>query len=328
MRSLTKEDLKTFENLVGLTQQGMHQAMCIYLKSKYAQVKVTKDYIIAIGEIPIGLVAHMDTVFKAPVKNLYYDQQKGILWSPEGLGADDRAGIFAILKIIESGLRPSIIFTTDEEIGGIGASALSEIECPIPNLKYLIQLDRRGTNDCVFYDCYNPDFTTYIESFGFIENYGSFSDISFLCPEWKVCGVNLSVGYENEHSIAETCNVNALYDTIKKVQRMLRVNHIPDFEYAELPSMYSRWFDGISSCDDLDLYGYAYCTKCHRVFADYELIPTKGKDKNTKYYCPDCICDTVEWCDICGEAYETTNKTTNSHLCDDCKTKEPAKKDV
>ena len=163
MRILKKEDYELLENLFSLTQQDMHKAMSKYLKSKYSQVKVTKDYILAIGDIPIALVAHMDTVYKTPVKHLYYDQKKGALWSPEGIGADDRAGIFSIIKILQGGLRPSVIFTTDEEKGGLGAAVLAESKCPIPNLKYIIQLDRRGTNDCVFYDCYNPQFTKYVE---------------------------------------------------------------------------------------------------------------------------------------------------------------------
>ena len=163
MRILSNQDYRLFERLVSLTQKGLHQAMAQYLKEKYEKVIVTKDYIVAIGDIPIALVAHMDTVFKNPVADLYYDQRKGVLWSPQGLGADDRAGIFAILKIIQSGLRPAIIFTTDEEKGGLGATALGSRDCPIPGLKYMIQLDRHGTNDCVFYECFNEDFYDYVE---------------------------------------------------------------------------------------------------------------------------------------------------------------------
>ena len=100
MRVLSEKDYRLFERLVSLTEKEMVRAMSQYLKDKYDKnVIITKDYIIAIGDIPIALVAHMDTVFKTPVSDLYYDQRKGVLWSPEGLGADDRAGIFAIIKI-------------------------------------------------------------------------------------------------------------------------------------------------------------------------------------------------------------------------------------
>lgn len=314
MRVLKSEDYKLFERLVSLSQREMHRTMGAYLQSKYSNVIFTKDYIVAIGDIPIALAAHMDTVFKIPVENLYYDQRKGVLWSPEGLGADDRAGIFAILQIIKSGLRPSIILTTDEEKGGLGAAALAEIDCPIPNLKYIIELDRRGSNDCVFYDCYNPEFIDYIESFGFVEKWGSFSDISFLCPEWQICGVNLSVGYEDEHSETEILHIGSLFSTIEKVKTMLTQKEIPDFEYKELLS--NRWFSYVHANLMDDEYG-VHCAKCKGLFSEYDVFPVKGRDNTTKYYCCDCIVDNVDWCNICGEAYEITDPS-RKNLCNDC----------
>lgn len=311
MRVLSNQDYRLFERLVSLTQKGMHQAMVQYLKDKYEKVIVTKDYIVAVGDIPIALVAHMDTVFENPVVDLYYDQRKGVLWSPQGLGADDRAGIFAILKIVQSGLRPAIIFTTGEEQGGLGATALGTRECPIPDLKYMIQLDRHGTNDCVFYECFNEDFYDYVESFGFCEAYGSFSDISFLMPQWNICGVNLSVGYEDEHSEVETLHIAPLYDTIAKVKKMLSETEIPDFEYDEMVFSSANWWRSAV------MYGQ-HCSKCKKLYSEYELFPVIGIDKKTKFYCPDCIVGNVEWCDLCGEAYEIEDPAKNEKICKIC----------
>lgn len=320
MRSMNNYDYELFERLVSLSQNNLMYTMASYLRKKYDKVVATKDYLVAVGDIPIALVAHMDTVFIRPVTNLYYDKRKGVLWSSEGLGADDRAGVFAILKILKSGLRPSVILTTDEEKGGVGACALSEIECPIPNLKYMIQLDRRGTNDCVFYDCNNLDFIQYVSTFGFCERIGSFSDISFLMPAWQVCGVNLSVGYENEHSLSETLQINALYDTIEKVKCMLTAENIPDFEYQEIEYYgSSNWWKRINHTldvdDNADL-GFR-CCQCKNPFSEYEIFPVKGRDGNTKFYCPDCIVGNVDWCCVCGEAYEITDPGVEG-LCQDC----------
>lgn len=310
MRVLSNSDYKLLERLVSLSQKEMHKAMAQYLKAKYDNVIFTKDYLVAVGDIPIALVAHMDTVFKTPVSNLYYDQRKGVLWSPEGLGADDRAGIFAILKIVQDGLKPSIILTTDEEEGGLGAAALATEDCPIPNLKYMIELDRRGTNDCVFYDCYCPEFIDYVESFGFCEHWGSFSDISFLMPEWQICGVNLSVGYEDEHSYTEILNIGPLFDTIKKVKKMLTEKNIPDFTYNEMVGSMSHWWK-------TDVYGQ-HCSKCKKLYSEYELFPVKGKDGRTKYYCPDCIVGNVEWCEVCHEAFEIEDPSQPTDICKEC----------
>lgn len=312
MRVLSNEDYKLIERLVSLTQKEMKHAMSQYLRKRYKKVIETKEYIVAIGEIPIALVAHMDTVFKAPVSNLYYDQRKGTLWSPEGLGADDRAGIFAIIKILQSGLRPSVIFTTDEEVGGVGAAALGSKKCPIPNLKYMIELDRRGSNDCVFYDCYNKEFISYIEKFGFCEKWGSFSDISYLMSDWLICGTNLSVGYEDEHSIAETLHINALFDTIEKVKVMLRETNIPKFEYQELYYDGKQWWRLSSS----GIYGQ-HCSGCKDLLSEYELFPVKGANGKMKYFCPDCIVDKAEWCEYCGEAFEV-NGSAKEKICKEC----------
>lgn len=313
MRVLQEKDYRLFEKLVSLSEKEMVRAMTQLIKSKYDNVIATKDYIIAIGDIPIALVAHMDTVFKFPVSDLYYDQRKGVLWSPEGLGADDRAGIFAIIKILQDGLRPSVILTTGEEDGGVGACAICDKypECPIEGLKYMIQLDRRGTNDCVFYDCYCPEFVDYVESFGFCERWGSFTDISFLMPQWQTVGVNLSVGYEDEHSKQEILNINPLFDTIKKVKKMLTEQEIPDFKYDELVAANSAWWKKAG-----DWFGQ-HCSKCKKIHSEYELFPVLGLDGKTKFYCPDCIVGNVEWCDMCGEPFEV-KEHTGKKLCKEC----------
>ena len=308
MQVLSPNDLKLFKNLLKASPEKLMRMLNRILCGRYSNLTYTGDYLYAIGDIPIGLVAHVDTVFPEPPEDIYYDREKGVMWSPQGLGADDRAGVFAILKIIQSGLRPTIIFTTDEEVGGRGAAQLLKDfpECPIPNVKYLIQLDRRGTNDCVFYDCYNEDFITYVESFGFIEAFGTFSDIAELCPAWDVVGVNLSIGYENEHTKYETLHLKPWMATIEKVKRMLKENDIPDFEYIEYSYSYNgtKWGYDEKYKDWYDYTPHYRCKSCGKSFCEYEVIPTRNKNKKIVYYCPDCCVDNVTWCLDCGTAYE------------------------
>lgn len=302
-----------------MKQNGLLKTMSYFLQSKYETVKTTADYIYAVGDIPIALVAHMDTVFPSPIKDLYYDTRKNVMWSPQGLGADDRAGVYAIIQILRTtNLRPHIILTTDEEKGGIGASVLGSMDCPFPDLKYMIELDRQGKNDCVFYSCNNHDFISYIESFGFVEDFGSFSDISILGPAWQVCSTNLSVGYENEHSYIETLNVGALLDTIEKVKKILQEKEIPEFKYIELkfPISSHKWFENLYNTDD-DNDFYVHCKQCKGLFSGYEVFPVKGLDDKTCFYCPDCMVENVEWCDNCGEPFEIDINNPKK-LCKDC----------
>ena len=312
MRILSDGNLKLFEQIVKMNEASLLKTMNTYLKRFYNKVTYTKDYVYAIGDIPITLVAHVDTVFKERPEDVFYDRVKNVLWSPQGLGADDRAGVFAIINIVKSGLRPHIIFTTGEEMGGLGARVLTYIEPkPFAEMKYIIQLDRRGKDDCIFYECDNIKFIKYIESFGFHEEYGSFSDISELCPTWKIAGVNLSIGYINEHSLIEILYIDYFLSTVEKVKKMLKdVNNINSFEY--IPALYS-----LSSLNPTSLYK---CKNCGKIFTEYELFLVKGIDGKNVYYCPDCIYGNVNWCDSCGKAYEIDfREDTTIKKCKDCR---------
>lgn len=307
MRVLNSNEYKLFEQIVAMSQYGLLRTMATYLKRHYKNCVVTKEYIYAKGSIPVALVAHLDTVFE-PAKEVYYDTRKNVMWSPTGLGADDRAGIFAIIKIIEAGYRPYVIFTTDEEKGGFGADSFANdyLDPPV-DLKYIIELDRRGEKDCVFYECDNEKFTKYVEQFGFEKAWGSFSDISFICPSWRVAGVNLSIGYKDEHTYGETFHIDHFFNTVNKVMKMLDVaNEAPFFAFVP-----SRRYWPLSQSKKYN------CHKCKNSFAEYELIPVKTKTGSTVFYCPDCVVANVDWCKRCGEPFES--EPNNGMLCVNCR---------
>ena len=230
-----KMNLKLFKEICKFSQNELLEIMTRFLESRYDKVIATSDYIIAEGDLPVALLAHLDTVGVRPPSDIYYDPKAHVMWSPQLLGADDRAGVYAIIDIIQAGYRPSIILTTEEETGCLGALFLAEEhpECPIKNLKALIQLDRQGENDSVYYDCDNKRFKKFINSYGFNTAQGSFSDISVLGPAYQIAAVNLSVGYLNEHNPIETLNVKWLSKTIEKVKKIIvDIDSYPAFEYV------------------------------------------------------------------------------------------------
>lgn len=341
MKSMSQVDYKLFSTLVKLDEQSLLKSIHKYLKKIYPENKrtVTKNYILCEGNIPIMLVAHMDTVFEKTPTEIYYDTKQHVIWSPQGLGADDRAGVFAILKILQQGYKPHVCFTTQEEKGGIGASILvNVIKKPSFDIKYIVELDRQGMCDCVFYDCANEEFEKFIEQYGFITEWGTFSDISTICPAWKIAGVNLSVGYKDEHSYVETLNTNALYNTINRVCKMLdEVDKAPFFEYIEdnfskYYKAYGKYYNLFAPTDedDDDFFGWNYssfdkhipCDKCGTEYYPEEFFTVKMKDGTKKRYCLNCIEDRhIAWCEKCGEPFETDDH--NALFCNDCrKTKE------
>lgn len=295
--------------LINSTQRQTKLIVSKFLKRHYEKVVETKQYVYAEGDIPIALTAHLDTVFENLIpkgKELFYDKEHEVMYSPFGAGFDDKAGVFAILQIVRSGLRPHIIFTTGEEEGAAGAYALAASECPFTDLRYIIELDRQGKNDCVFYDCNNPEFTNYIESFGFATEFGTFSDISVLCPAWKVAGVNLSVGYLNEHSSAEVLYVKDLQTTIEKVKMMLAETDIPSFHYIEAKRNKHIPFKSIGIVD---------CDFCGKAFLEDDSFPVETLDGKTAKCCANCLSN-VNWCRECGTAFESDS--TERELCDKC----------
>lgn len=226
-------------------------------KYKFNKIVTNPQFLYAQGTIPILLCAHIDTVHNIPPVEFAWGDENRLLWSPQGLGADDRAGVWAILTLLSRGYLPSVLFLDGEEQGGLGAKAAAK-SLRTPKVRYIVELDREGRNDCVFYDCYNPKFTKYIESFGFEENYGTFSDISTLCPAWQIAGVNLSVGYYGQHTLGEHLRIPEMEATIDKVQKMLtNVPQKPFFYYAKTyQQRYStfprRAYKGITEWGDWD----------------------------------------------------------------------------
>jgi len=232
------------EEFVGLckrTQNDLKKELeWLLVERGYTDIVNGSGYLYAKGTVPVLLTAHMDTVHKETVEDFYdyYHEEKNchIISSPQGIGGDDRCGVYMILEIIKTH-NCSVLFCEDEEIGGVGSRKFCHTELieELKNMKYLIELDRKGKNDAVFYDCENYDFTKFIEkNTGYQEDYGSFSDISTLSPACKVASVNLSCGYYNAHKTSEYVVMEEMFNTIEVVKKLLEVE-CEQFEYIEYP---------------------------------------------------------------------------------------------
>ena len=204
---------------------------------------VDNKFILVHGEAPVMLVAHLDTVHKELVQEICISENGNILMSPQGIGGDDRCGVFSLMEIYKkSPVKPWLLFTCDEETGGNGALAFCSVYVKgflspaLAQIKMIIELDRKGQDDAVFYDCDNKEFEDYITSKGFQTNFGSFSDISYIAPDLGVAAVNLSCGYYNAHTLHEYINIEHMNSTINKVLDIISEADSPDipqFEYIE-----------------------------------------------------------------------------------------------
>lgn len=235
------------ETLIRKTQDSLFEYLST-LFSKTAE-HAKGEYIFVPGEAPVLLVAHLDTVHTEPVKTICYSKNGNILMSPQGIGGDDRCGVYALLKIhSQAKHKPSLLFTCDEEIGGNGAAAFADdYEADVldhskelKNIKMIIEIDRKGSKDAVYYSCINKDFEKYINSKGFKTAQGSFSDISFIAPALGIAAVNISSGYHDAHTRYEHINLKELYRNITIITKIVEdsiKDSVPSFEYIEAPNM-------------------------------------------------------------------------------------------
>ena len=237
--------------LLNLTQAELKEFLYNYL-TEFNMSPISDDgFLYAEGNIPILLVAHMDTVFEEIPKNLVYKKYTDKIYNTiGGLGGDDRCGIYAIMELLKKH-RPHVLFTEDEELGCIGAIKVVE-KLNRPNVKYIIEFDRKGKKDCVFYECGNIDFINYVESFGFKTNYGTYSDISIIGKYWDIASVNLSCGYYNEHTEKEYIIFNQLLKTINRANSIItEIKKAPYFDYQEImythSPNYSLFFEYIKT---------------------------------------------------------------------------------
>lgn len=286
--------MKSFVDICKMTQPQVKAYIHEYLKSKTYDVVNEDGFLYAKGDIPVLLVAHMDTVHKQQCKTVITTDDK--MSSPEGIGGDDRCGVFIIMNLVRE-FKCSVLLCEDEEKGGIGATKFTkatykgtdENNKPINinyidtlDVNFMIEFDRRGNNDAVFYSCDNPAFTDFvIDKTGFKKETGSFSDISTLMPAAHIAAVNLSSGYYKAHTTDEYVHYDEMIDTVEAAKELILADITEPFEY--IPKVWntqSSWSVSHYSFDKQneraeyynDLFGES-------LYADEKLYKLAKKDK-------------------------------------------------
>lgn len=258
---------KEFQKICQMSKDRLKGYLVYKLRTMYSDVVVGDGYILAKGSVPVLLTAHMDTVHKkAPdvIETSVNAEGKTEVTSETGIGGDDRCGIYMILRIIEQ-QKCSVLFCEDEEIGCVGSRKFCKQEKLNDALKrdinYIVELDRTGNSDIVFYSNDNPDFTKYIQDNmpGFTKATGSCSDISELMPALNRSGVNFSCGYYKPHTDSEYVVMEDMDNTISKVIQLVKKRVEAPYEYIEkkYPS-YNRGSYYYDYGDGDDWYGYNY----------------------------------------------------------------------
>ena len=274
----------------------------------------TDGYIFARGTLPVCLCAHMDKVpqyksIKSIDKYFLADKNKMFvdvfLSSEQGIGGDDRCGVYAILQMLKLGHRPSVLFCMGEEIGCKGSHKFAE-DFPkefLSDVNAFIQIDRRGNRDCVRYTDDSEELTKAICDFDFKHAIGSFTDICVLMPHFGISGVNLSSGYYNEHTgKTEHVSISDVNYLLKRLNKILS-SDIFTKKDVYVPHKYVYSYTPMST-----LRGAVSSTpspyKQMSLFPEYEDFVNEPDDG--------CEDEPIYYCDVCGKeisSYEAKKKS-------------------
>lgn len=263
--------MKMFMMICRKTQKELKEFLCGWLKKYYSEIISNGGYLYAKGTDNVLLTAHMDTVHKVQCNKIDVDQMikpnKRALSSKDGIGGDDRCGVFMIMRIIETTkLRPSILFCEDEEVGGVGSRKFCETEFikDIEKMLFLVELDRAHDKDLVYYHDGNKEFQDFCSKVtGYTKAYGTFSDISNLSPKCKVSSVNISCGYYNPHKTNEYVVWEEMCDSIDATIKLITEGLAQGkaYEYKETFSYSAYYGYGKHSYYDYSDYDYGYGNK-------------------------------------------------------------------
>lgn len=234
------------------------------------------------------VVAHLDQVQKAHSKDFKAVITEDIVfgYSPsekeyQGLGADDKNGLWIALKCLETFDVIKVAFFVGEEIGCVGSS-----KCDMnffADARFVVEPDRRGGNDLITeisgYDIASEAFLNAFDyaSFGYKKTSGLMTDVLELTERGVgVACINMSCGYYNPHSDEEFTVISDLLNALDLVEHIITTctdvyAHKATYSYGGYNGKWGRHYG----------YGYGYGADddyCSGDFdwSDYERVEKDG----------------------------------------------------
>lgn len=253
------------------------------------------------------IVAHLDQVQKTHSKDFVCVESEDVIfgYSPknrrqEGLGADDKNGIWIALKCLQKYNTLKAAFFVEEEIGCRG-SAASDIAF-FTDCRFIIQCDRRGNKDLItsisFTELCSDEFisATGHETFGYTPADGLMTDVLELKESGvEVSCINLSCGYYQPHSDEEFTDKRDLLNCQRFVEHIIEnctavyPHKLKNYyssrsrHWDKLEELYMITEDILSSCPDVtaeEIKEYYGCYFSGLRLEDYQNILDEVRELN------------------------------------------------
>ena len=224
------------------------------------------------------VVAHLDQVQRNHSRDFQpiYDAKNDIIYgfskkcrAFQGLGADDKNGIWVALQALQCFQVCKVALFCSEETGCQGSSH-AKLDF-FSDCRFVLQVDRKNGGDLIttIYDCMASEAflkATNFEQFGYKEAEGFMTDVAMLRERGvKCCCVNISCGYYQPHTdheftiwsellncrdfvfhIIEHCTETYLFEP----PVCLEPDAIDDYQGAMYDGLYDTLYDIMTSCPD------------------------------------------------------------------------------
>ena len=203
-------------------------------------------YVIQVGPSPSEggsktlMSCHLDTVhgrsysktvksFAAPteenhVNDIDLNKETGFVHAKgDVLGADDGAGVWLLLEMIDAGVPATYILHFGEECGGIGSSGMAAHHSDfLKQFERAIAFDRKATHSVITHQsmgrCCSETFADELatrlccDTYFFLpDDGGTFTDTANYTDYIGEC-TNVSIGYHNEHTSQEKLDLTYLFN--------------------------------------------------------------------------------------------------------------------
>jgi hypothetical protein len=268
------------------------------------------------------LVAHMDTFKNSPPDSVHFCNNWMIALDATGrqtyLGADDRAGVYAVLAIADVIPNVMVLFCVDEEIGCIGSSCFDVDSIPAPGI--MLSFDRRGKSDAIDHTngvqvcskAFKHDVLPVLKRFHYAFETGSCTDIGELKINGiKASALNLSIGYYREHSTGESLNLGHFTRAMNLGLALCEWSKGKSYPHkVKRPKRYGGKEYGKT------WYGYDYKRESYSIVnkavAKDPFYYTKGSGKTST-----ALDEVYDECDRCGRIRQLFLRS-DEFLCSDC----------
>lgn len=195
------------------------------------------------------ITAHLDTVHGLVPPNI--TERNGQLTSNEGIGGDDKVGIFIALSLLKKLDVLKVVFFTGEESGCTGSVGCDKDF--LKNIGYIMVADRRGNSDYVnnYFGAKTTSrkFDKRIKRILYQYNYesadGMITDVFNLLEEGltSVASCNLSCGYYLPHTKGEYVVIKEVYQTLELMYKMINALGNKKYMINFSPDSDGNWWE-------------------------------------------------------------------------------------